>query len=162
AVNLAGERAVQASGSAFKAATAPTFEPSYVTQLDVLPIGPGVIQFYIGLDGLNVWLVVLTCVLMVSAVLASWHSPQVKERLNEYFAWLLLLETGMIGVFLAFDIILFYVFFELTLVPLFFLIGIWGGPERRGAALKFFIYTLTGSLITLLGVLGVEIGRAHV
>ena len=61
----------------------------------------------------------------------------------------------MIGVFLAFDIVLFYVFFELTLVPLFFLIGIWGGPERRDAARKFFIYTLAGSLITLLGVLGV-------
>src|SRR5260370_203562 len=92
---------------------------------------------------------------MVSAVLVSWHSFQVQERVNEYYAWLLALETGMIGVFLSFDIVLFYVFFELTLVPLFFLIGIWGGPERRYAARKFFIYTLTGSLITLLGVLGV-------
>src|SRR5438105_7925587 len=154
AVNLAVERVAQPGESPLKSPTLLTFEPSYVTILDVLPVGPGVIQFYIGLDGLNVWLVVLTSVLMVSAVLASWHSPQVKERLNEYFAWLLLLETGMIGVFLAFDIILFYVFFELTLVPLFFLIGIWGGPERRHAARKFFIYTLTGSLITLLGVLG--------
>src|SRR5438552_8644316 len=153
AVNLAVERGAQPGESPLKSATLLTFEPSYVTILDVLPIGPGVIQFYIGLDGLNVWLVVLTSVLMVSAVLASWHSPQVKERLNEYFAWLLLLETGMIGVFLAFDIILFYVFFELTLVPLFFLIGIWGGPERRHAARKFFIYTLTGSLITLLGLI---------
>src|SRR5947209_2319139 len=153
AVNLANERAAQASGSPLKAATAPTFDPSYVTQLDVIPVGPGVIQFYIGLDGLNVWLVVLTAVLMVSSVLVSWNSPQVRERLNEYFAWLLLLEAGMIGLFLAFDIILFYVFFELTLVPLFFLIGIWGGPERRHAARKFFIYTLTGSLITLLGLI---------
>jgi len=92
---------------------------------------------------------------MVPAVLASWHSFQVQERTNEYYAWLLALETGMIGVFLSFDIVLFYVFFELTLVPLFFIIGIWGGPERRYAARKFFIYTLTGSLITLLGVLGV-------
>src|SRR5205807_3259634 len=136
-----------------RTSTAMTFEPSYVTQIDVLPVGPGVIQFYIGLDGINVWLVVLTAVLMVSSVLASWNSPQVKERVNEYFAWLLLLETGMIGLFLAFDIILFYVFFELTLVPLFFLIGIWGGPERRHAARKFFIYTLTGRLITLLGLI---------
>src|SRR5207237_1836763 len=85
----------------------------------------------------------------------SVHSFQVQERVNEYYAWLLALESAMIGVFLAFDIILFYVFFELTLVPLFFLIGIWGGPERRLAARKFFIYTLTGSLITLLGVLGI-------
>jgi NADH-quinone oxidoreductase subunit M len=141
----------------------PTFHPSYWTRFDLLPLGsPGAsgarapaIQFYIGLDGLNVWLVVLTAVLMVPSVLISWHSPQVQERTNEYYAWLLLLETGMIGVFLAFDIILFYVFFELTLVPLFFLIGIWGGPERRHAARKFFIYTLTGSLLTLLGLLGV-------
>jgi NADH-quinone oxidoreductase subunit M len=132
-----------------------TFAPAFAIQHEVLPLGPGAIQFYIGLDGLNVWLVVLTAVLMMPAVLVSWQSPQVKERLNEYFAWLLLLETAMIGVFVAFDIILFYVFFELTLVPLFFLIGIWGGPERRYAARKFFIFTLTGSLITLLGLLGV-------
>src|SRR5213079_1671056 len=84
------------------------------------------------------------------SVLISWT---IEERANEYFAWLLLLQTAMIGVFLSFDIILFYVFFELTLVPLFFLIGIWGGPQRQYAARKFFIYTLAGSLITLLGVL---------
>src|SRR5262249_29843126 len=112
----------------------------------------GAMQLYFGLDGLNLWLVVLTALLMVSGVLASWS---VTERVNEYYAWLLLLGTAMFGVFLAFDIILFYVFFELTLVPLFFLIGIWGGPERRHAARKFFIYTLTGSLVTLLGVLAV-------
>lgn len=131
-----------------------SFAPSYETRVPLLPLGPGAIEFYIGLDGLNLWLVVLTAVLMVSAVLISWYSFQVQERINEYYAWLLALETGMIGVFLSFDIVLFYVFFELTLVPLFFLIGIWGGPERRYAARKFFIYTLTGSLITLLGVLG--------
>ena len=111
------------------------------------------IQFYLGVDGLNLWLVVLTALLMVSAVLVSWTS--VTERDNEFFAWLLALEAAMIGVFLAFDIVLFYVFFELTLVPLFFLIGIWGGPQRQYAARKFFIFTLAGSLITLLGVLGV-------
>src|SRR5262249_40597728 len=124
----------------------PTFRPAYVTRFDLLSLGPpGCIQFYIGLDGLNVWLVVLTAVLMVSAVLISLNSPQVQDRLNEYYAWLLTLETGMVGVFLALDIILFYVFFELTLVPFIFLIGIWGGPERRYAARKFFIYTLAGS-----------------
>src|SRR5438445_4406372 len=128
-------------------------EASHATTWDLLHLGPGRVQFYVGLDGLNVWLVALTALLMVPAVLVSWNSIQ--QRVNEYYAWLLALETGMIGVFLAFDIILFYVFFELTLVPLFFLIGIWGGPERRHAARKFFIYTLTGSLLTLLGVLGV-------
>lgn len=134
---------------------ATTFDPAYVTRIDLLQVGNSAIQFFIGLDGLNLWLIVLTCVLMVSAVLASWRSPSVQERMNEYFAWLLVLQAGMIGVFLAFDIILFYVFFELTLVPLFFLIGIWGGPERRHAARKFFIFTLAGSVITFLGLLGV-------
>jgi NADH-quinone oxidoreductase subunit M len=133
-----------------------TFHPDFTTRCPILKVGAGTeetIQFYVGLDGLNVWLVVLTAVLMVSGVLVSWTAIQ--DRVHEYYAWLLALETGMLGVFLAFDIILFYVFFELTLVPLFFLIGIWGGPQRRYAARKFFIYTLAGSLITFLGVLGV-------
>jgi NADH-quinone oxidoreductase subunit M len=111
------------------------------------------VRFYLGIDGLNLWLVVLTNLLMVSAVLVSWTA--VEERVNEYYAWLLALGAAMLGVFLAFDVIVFYVFFELTLVPLFFLIGIWGGPQRQYAARKFFIYTLTGSLVTLLGVLAV-------
>src|SRR5207244_10859068 len=101
------------------------------------------IQFFIGVDGLNVWLVVLTALLMVSSVLVSWRAVQ--ERVNEFYAWLLALQAAMVGVFLSFDIVLFYVFFELTLVPLFFLIGIWGGPQRQYAARKFFVYTLAGS-----------------
>ncbi|MCI0378696.1 MAG: NADH-quinone oxidoreductase subunit M [Gemmataceae bacterium] len=119
----------------------------------------GAIQFYIGLDGINVWLIVLTAVLLVPSVLISWNS--ITERVNEYYAWLLTLGAGMLGVFLAFDIILFYIFFELTLVPLFFLIGIWGGPERRYAARKFFIYTLAGSLLTFLGLLAVVVVCYH-
>jgi NADH-quinone oxidoreductase subunit M len=139
-----------------------TFRPEFVTSWDLLRFGssPGAaIQFYVGLDGLNVWLVVLTALLMVSGVLVSWTSIQ--ERVNEFYAWLLVLETAMLGVFLSFDIILFYIFFELTLVPLFFLIGIWGGPQRRYAARKFFIYTFAGSVITLLGVLGVVLVCYH-
>jgi NADH-quinone oxidoreductase subunit M len=140
----------------------PTFAPAFATVVELLRLGTGpeeAIQFYVGVDGLNVWLVLLTAVLMVPAVLVSWTA--VTERTNEYYAWLLALETGMLGVFLAFDIILFYVFFELTLVPLFFLIGVWGGPQRRYAARKFFVYTLAGSLITLLGVLGVVLACYH-
>jgi NADH-quinone oxidoreductase subunit M len=140
----------------------PTFRPEIVpgaaagdrhrTTWDLVSIGSqGAVQFFVGLDGLSVWLVVLTALLMVPSVLISWDA--ITERANEYYAWLLALGTGMLGVFVAFDIILFYVFFELTLVPLFFLIGIWGGPERRHAARKFFIYTLAGSLVTMLGVL---------
>ena len=111
-----------------------TFRPEFEKIVPILPLGPdsnSAIQFYIGLDGLNIWLVVLTSVLMLPAVLIGWES--IKERANEYYAWLLLLQTAMTGVFLAFDLILFYVFFELTLVPLFFLIGIWGGSDAAGS-----------------------------
>jgi NADH-quinone oxidoreductase subunit M len=134
----------------------PDFRPEMALVFDLVPlhqVGGSAVQFFIGVDGLNVWLVVLTAVLMVSSVLVSWNA--VTERVNEFYAWLLALQVAMIGVFLAFDIVLFYVFFELTLVPLFFLIGIWGGPQRQYAARKFFVYTLAGSLITLLGVLGI-------
>lgn len=134
-----------------------TFKPIFETHWKVVTLGTGsnapAIRFAIGLDGLNIWLVALTAVLMVPSVLVSWTS--ITERVNEFYAWLLVLQTAMTGVFLAFDVILFYVFFELTLVPLFFLIGIWGGPMRREAARKFFLFTLAGSLITLLGVIGV-------
>jgi NADH-quinone oxidoreductase subunit M len=137
--------------------TGTTFaDPEFAIHPDLLQLGgdgSSAVQFYIGLDGLNVWLVTLTSVLMVPSVLIGWES--IKERANEYYAWLLLLQTAMTGVFLSFDLILFYVFFELTLVPLFFLIGIWGGSMRREAARKFFLFTLTGSLITLLGALAV-------
>jgi NADH-quinone oxidoreductase subunit M len=145
---------------------APAEDVRHATTWDVLPLGaaplalpdqpaprPPAVQFFVGIDGLNVWLVLLTAVLMVSAVLVSWVS--VTERANEFYAWLLALSGAMLGVFVSFDVVLFYVFFELTLVPLFFLIGIWGGPQRQHAARKFFIYTLAGSLITLLGVLAV-------
>jgi len=132
-----------------------TAEMPHGTTWDLLPLGSGAVQFYIGVDGLNIWLVVLTAVLILPCVLVSW--THVSERVNEFYAWLLALQTCMFGVFLAFDIILFYVFFELSLIPLFFLIGVWGGPERRYAARKFFVYTLAGSLLTFLGVMAIVI-----
>jgi NADH-quinone oxidoreductase subunit M len=134
-----------------------TFAPTAITRRHLVTFAAASrvapIQFYIGLDGINVWLVLLTALLMVTSILCSWRA--VTDRVNEFHAWLLVLETALLGVFLAFDIVLFYVFFELSLVPLFFLIGIWGGPERQFAARKFFVFTLAGSLITLLGVLGI-------
>jgi NADH-quinone oxidoreductase subunit M len=142
-----------------------TFHPAMEVRQDLVPLWTAPdgktssIQFYIGIDGINVWLVALTALLMVPAVLISWNS--ITERVNEYYAWLLVLQLGMIGVFLAFDLVLFYVFFELTLVPLFFLIGIWGGAQRQYAARKFFIYTLAGSVITLLGIIGVAVTLAQ-
>ncbi|MFO0429416.1 MAG: NuoM family protein [Planctomyces sp.] len=111
---------------------------------------PGVqLELYMGLDGISVAMIALTCLLTVSSVLISWES--IRERASEFYACLLILETGLIGVFCSFDLMLFYVFFEMTLIPLFFLIAIWGGPDRRWAAFKFFLYTLAGSLVTLSG-----------
>src|SRR5260370_25147098 len=142
---------------------ADTFQPQMKTEWKLVTlIAPaginasdrvGPIEFYVGVDGLNIWLVALTALLMVSSVLVSWTSVQ--ERVNEFFAWMLLLEVAMLGAFLSFDIILFYAFFALTLVPLFFLIGIWGGAQRQHSARKFFIYTPAVRLITLLGVLAI-------
>jgi NADH-quinone oxidoreductase subunit M len=106
----------------------------------------------LGVDGISLALILLTTVLTVSCVLISWDS--IRDRAAGFYASVLLLEAGLIGVFCAFDLILFYVFFEFTLVPLFFMIGIWGGPQRRYAAVKFFLYTLVGSLVTLVGLVG--------
>lgn len=107
----------------------------------------------LGLDGISLALVLLTTVLTCSCVLISWDS--IRERAAGFYASLLLLEAGLIGVFCAFDLVLFYVFFEFTLIPLFFIIGIWGGPQRRYAAIKFFLYTFVGSLVTLIGLVAV-------
>jgi NADH-quinone oxidoreductase subunit M len=107
------------------------------------------LTFQLGLDGVSLSLILLTTFLMIPSILISWTS--IKERVAEFHALLLALATGMIGVFCSFDLILFYVFFEFTLLPMFLIIGIWGGPERRYAAPKFFVYTLAGSLLTLVG-----------
>ncbi len=109
------------------------------------------IRFSVAIDGLSLWLFALTSLLTVVAVLVSWEA--IEQRASLYYRLLLLLETGMLGVFVARDIILFYIFFEFTLIPLFFLIGLWGGEQRRHAAVKFFLFTLAGSLLTFLGLL---------
>ena len=107
---------------------------------------PADVRFSIALDGLSLWLFGLTALLMVVAVLISWEA--IRPAAVVLHRLLLVLETGMLGVFAARDIILFYLFFEFTLVPLFFLIGIWGSDERRYAAVKFFLFTLSGSVLT--------------
>lgn len=111
------------------------------------------IRFSVGLDGLSLWLFALSSLLMVTSVLVSWEA--IEDRPALFYAMLLVLECGCLGVFAARDIILFYVFFEFTLIPLFFLIGIWGSEQRRYAAVKFFLYTLSGSLLTFLGLLAI-------
>jgi NADH-quinone oxidoreductase subunit M len=108
-----------------------------------------------GLDGLSLWLFVLTALLQITAICCSWES--IKERVAAHFGFLLALETGLLGLFASLDVILFYIFFEFTLIPLFFLIGIWGGPKREKASVTFFLYTLAGSLLTLLGVIALVV-----
>jgi NADH-quinone oxidoreductase subunit M len=108
------------------------------------------IGYRVGVDGISIWLLALTAFLMPLAIWSSFSA--IRTRVREYYILMLLLETGLLGVFCALDVLLFYVFFEFTLVPLYFLIGIWGGPERRRAANKFFIYTLAGSVFTFAGV----------
>ena len=111
------------------------------------------LQLSVGLDGLGVWMFALSALLMVTAVLVSWEA--IEKRAAFFYSMLLLLEAGCLGVFVARDVILFYVFFEFTLIPLYFLIGIWGSEQRRYAAIKFFLFTLAGSLLTFLGLLAI-------
>jgi len=108
-------------------------------------------HYHIGIDGISLLLIMLTTLMSFLAVLCSWSAIQ--DRVKEYYAMFLLLETGMIGVFLSLDFFLFYVFWELVLVPMYFIIGIWGGPRKLYAAIKFFLYTLAGSVLMLLGIL---------
>jgi len=105
------------------------------------------IEYYLGVDGLSFPLVILTTVISALACLASWN---IKQAQRGYFCLFLLLETGMLGVFLSLDFFLFYVFWELMLLPMYFLIGVWGGPRKEYAAIKFFIYTLVGSVLMLI------------
>src|SRR5512136_19470 len=98
-------------------------------------------------------LVLLTTLLGFISILSSWTA--IKERIKEYYAFMLLLQTGMLGVFCALDMFLFYVFWEVMLVPMYFLIGVWGGPRKLYAAIKFFLYTLAGSVVMLVGILAI-------
>ncbi len=108
-------------------------------------------RYQMGVDGVAVLLILLTTLLGVIAALSSWNYIQKREK--EYYALLLLLQTAVVGVFASLDLFLFYLFFEVSLVPMYFLIGIWGGERRLYAAIKFFLYTLVGSVVMLLGVL---------
>ncbi len=115
------------------------------------PGGPVDIRFHVAVDGLSLWLVVLAAGLLPLCIWSSFSA--IRDRPRAYYALMLLLESGMIGVFCARDLLLFYVFFEFTLVPLFLLIGMWGGPRRHEAAATFFIYTMAGSMLTFAGVI---------
>ncbi|MHB0988958.1 MAG: complex I subunit 4 family protein [Bellilinea sp.] len=109
------------------------------------------IDFYMGVDGLSILMVLLTALLTLIAILSTWSA--VEDRVKGFMIFFLLLEVGMTGVFLALDLVLFYVFWEFTLIPMYFLIGIWGGERRIYAAVKFFLFTMAGSLLMLLAIL---------
>ncbi|OGW88877.1 MAG: oxidoreductase [Omnitrophica bacterium RIFCSPLOWO2_01_FULL_50_24] len=108
------------------------------------------VYYHLGLDGISLIMLVTTGLLSFLACVASFG---IRERVKEYFALYLLLETGMIGTFVSLDLFLFYIFWEVVLVPMYFLIGIWGGPRKEYAAIKFFLYTLAGSMFMLIGIL---------
>ncbi len=109
------------------------------------------ISFHMGVDGLSILLVMLTTFLTPISILSTWTA--VEDRVRDFMIFFLLLEVGMVGVFVSLDLFLFYIFWEFTLVPMYFLIGIWGGPNRMYAAIKFFLYTMAGSILMLLAVL---------
>ncbi len=108
-------------------------------------------QYHMGIDGISLLLILLTTLLGFISILSSWTA--ITEREPEYYCYFLLLQTGMLGVFMALDFVLFYVFWEVMLVPMYFIIGVWGGPRKLYAAIKFFLYTLAGSVLLLLGIL---------
>jgi len=108
-------------------------------------------SYHLGIDGISLPLVMLTTVMMPLALLSSWSS--VTERVKEFTISLLLLETGLLGTFLSVDLVLFYVFWEAVLVPMYFVIGLWGGPRRTYAAIKFILYTMTGSALMLVAII---------
>jgi NADH-quinone oxidoreductase subunit M len=137
----------------FLGASAEVFGPAYQNGFKLVDRLPWIhsagfsIDYLVGVDGLGFPLVLLTTLICLLACIASWN---IAKSPRGYFALFLLLETGMLGVFSALDFFLFYVFWELTLLPMYFLIGIWGGPRREYAAIKFFLYTLLGSVLMLI------------
>src|SRR5574341_577817 len=128
----------------------------FVEQLNWIPsIGA---EYRLGIDGISYLLIMLTTLLGAISILSSWSA--IKTRVKEYYILLLLLQTGMLGVFMSLDFFLFYVFWEVMLVPMYFLIGVWGSDRRLYAAIKFFLYTLAGSVLMLLAILAMYFNHA--
>ena len=122
-----------------------------VQKVDWITADSFTIRYYVGVDGISIWLVLLTTFIMPLAILASFNP--IKDRVRLYYLFMVLMEWAMLGVFVAQDLFLFYIFWEVTLVPMYFLIGIWGAEDRIYAAVKFFLYTMAGSLLMLLAIL---------
>jgi len=124
---------------------------------DWIEISGWTIRYAMGIDGLSILLVLLTAFLTPISILSTWTA--IEDRVRDFHLFFLLLEAGMLGVFMAQDLFLFYVFWEFTLIPMYFLIGIWGGAQRMYAAIKFFLYTMAGSLLMLLAILWLGINQ---
>src|SRR5262245_18308894 len=122
-----------------------------VARYDWITVAGWNIQYFLGVDGLSILLVLLTTLLTPISILSTWTA--IEERVKDFMIFFLLLEVGMNGVFLAQDLFLFYIFWEFTLVPMYFIIGIWGGPRRIYAAIKFFLSTMAGSIFMILAIL---------
>jgi NADH-quinone oxidoreductase subunit M len=118
---------------------------------------PVAVSFRLGMDGLSLLMVTLTAVLMPIVILSTWG--HVEKRVKEFMLWMLVMETGMLGTFLALDLVAFYFFWEVSLIPLYFLVGIWGGERRLYATIKFFLYTFAGSLVMLVAVIALIFNR---
>ncbi|MCE9595974.1 MAG: NADH-quinone oxidoreductase subunit M [Planctomycetes bacterium] len=117
----------------------------------VLPSSAIAVHYKLGVDGLSILMVALTAVLMPTVILSTWG--HIDKRVKEFMVWMLVMQTGMLGVFLATDLVLFYFFWEVSLIPLYFMVGIWGGERRLYATIKFFLYTMAGSLVMLVAVI---------
>src|SRR6266852_1596251 len=129
----------------------PMGSSGYALDLNVPWITSPPIHFHMGVDGLSIFLVILTTLLTPISILASWNSIQ--HRVKEFFIALLMLEVGVVGVFFSLDLFLFFLFWEVMLIPMYFLIGIWGHERRIYAAVKFVLYTMAGSILMLVGIL---------
>jgi NADH-quinone oxidoreductase subunit M len=117
------------------------------------------IRYALGIDGISLWLILLTTLLTPICIIASWTA--IKSRVREFMIALLVMETTMVGVFCALDFVLFYVFWEMMLVPMYLIIGMWGGPNRIYAAIKFFLYTLAGSFLLLIAIIVLYMNGGH-
>src|SRR5258705_5242079 len=142
----------------FDWAAAPADPYGFRFVVDVPWIASLGVRYIVGVDGISMLLVLLTTVLGFLAILSSWSA--INQREHQYYAYLLMLQTGMVGVFVSLDTFLFYVFWEAMLIPMYFLIGIWGGPRRIYASVKFFLFTFFGSVLMLVGIIALYVHHA--
>ena len=148
--NVVGARRVPDLGAAVVLVT--TRRTPTSSSSSALPWIPSIgAEYFLGVDGFSTLLILLTTMMGFIAVLSSWTA--ITERVKEYYIFLLVLQTGMLGAFMSLDFLLFFLFWEVMLVPMYFLIGIWGSANRLYSAIKFFLYTLVGSVVMLLGIL---------